>query len=277
MIPLIEKLSKRNYSITVVTNGILLSKDVYLKLKSLDVFISISIDGPTAEANDMIRGNGVFSRVSNNIKKLGLDGNCDNIQIKSIVTRYNYLYINEYFDMCHNFKIKKLNFGFLTPTGRSDKLYDLLSINNSERILFVERLTNMSKQYKDIEIVYPMITDVCPIIDFSQKQTLKIASNGSVFPCPIIIDSKYAIGNIYTDYPDEMLMGKAHSIISMNFRERENNYKCAKCALNRLCKAGCPVFASYFHDDINSDDNCCYYRKKRLLKLNRLNNQLLDK
>lgn len=259
--PLIELLRFQNISVMVVTNGTLLTKEMYSFFKEFQVSLSISLDGPTQESNDKIRGTGVFQRVYNNIKAISLEDDCSDIQIKTIITRYNYFLTDEYLKLCQNLNIKKINFGFLVPTGRCNNSYKQLCLENDECSLFVDRLKSTSKQYKNIVIVYPSVTDICPIIDLSQKQTLKVASNGLILPCPIIVDHQYAIGNIYTDWPDDVLCRERYNALSAAFRNRSNN-SCCKCILKKVCKAGCPVFADYNYHDINREDNCCIYRKK---------------
>jgi len=68
----IKEADKHNINITLNTNGMFLTSKNILRLlseKNISQII-ISLDGPTEESNDKIRGNGVFKIVTKNIRNL---------------------------------------------------------------------------------------------------------------------------------------------------------------------------------------------------------------
>lgn len=260
---LTELLGKYCKKIMIVTNGIKLTKEIYHELKKENIYVSISMDGPDAKSNDKVRGIGTFDKVYSNLKSLQLHPKNDDMQIKTIVTKSNFLLLENFFYLCKSLHIKNLNFGFLDPTGRGNSIYNEFSLSTEERKKFIKELDLCSKRHPSINVTFPDVADICPILDLSNKQTIKIDAQGYIFPCPIIVNKKYAIGNIYSTHLDELLYSNNHINISKIFNKRFMNNDCMKCILNPICKGGCPIFAEYFYGDIFNKDNQCEFRKNR--------------
>ena len=74
-------------SVTVDTNGFLFH-DFLTNVKTSDLdFLSFSLDGPTPEINDMLRGNGVFQTCTTNLRSAVASG--FNVSLIYTVSRYN--------------------------------------------------------------------------------------------------------------------------------------------------------------------------------------------
>ena len=74
-------------SVTVDTNGFLFH-DFLTNVKTSDLdFLSFSLDGPTPEINDMLRGDGVFQTCTTNLRSAVASG--FNVSLIYTVSRYN--------------------------------------------------------------------------------------------------------------------------------------------------------------------------------------------
>ena len=99
-------------------NGDLLENDEFKKLDE----ITFSLDGPTAEINDQLRGKGTFNKCVANIKKaVSLDYNvnitcCIHKQLLE-TNKKGYLFLEEMIDFASSLGVKRINFHDLFKTG----------------------------------------------------------------------------------------------------------------------------------------------------------------
>jgi len=61
---------RMGYSLLVSTNGTLVTDDFARRARQLGLQVQVSIDGPTAEVNDRVRGKGAFERIRRGIETL---------------------------------------------------------------------------------------------------------------------------------------------------------------------------------------------------------------
>lgn len=117
---ILEYASQKKYTLSLATNGILLTDNKIENIKRANVrLVQISLDGTKCQ-NDDIRGRGVFEIVLKNIKKL--QANNIAVGVATIVTNENRLYIN---NMIHQLSILKLEYIRLQKIIKSDMNNDI--------------------------------------------------------------------------------------------------------------------------------------------------------
>lgn len=128
----------------------LLTREVIGKLKEAGLArLAISLDGPTAEVHDRVRGlEGSYARTVEAIgwaNEAGLD-----IQVHTTVSRHNADHLDRLAAMLHDLKIVMWSVFFLVPLGRG-KQEDLLTGEEFEQVF--AKLYRLSK-----EVSYPIKT-----------------------------------------------------------------------------------------------------------------------
>ncbi|WP_291579789.1 radical SAM protein [Clostridium sp. UBA6640] len=169
--------------------------------------IVFSLEGPTAEINDGIRGKNVFDIVVDNIKKIVdiKDANKLNnlvITVNTVVSKQNYNYIIDMIDFCISLGVNEFNLLQLIEDGNAkDKN---LKISDEEELDLVKNIALKYTTIKDkIKInpkfVMPIVVDYCEKmfdLEFPKYAhgcgagtTFCFLNNkGELFPCDRYVD-----------------------------------------------------------------------------------------
>lgn len=136
---IIREIKDKNKFCDLMTNGTLLTDSILRKLVQFELDrILISLDGPSAKVNDKIRGQGVFYRVINSIKKLNyykekLNSTEPKIQISSVVNSYNYDKLYEMFSLVRELNVDELELHQMLIYDDTEKCVKDLILNERER------------------------------------------------------------------------------------------------------------------------------------------------
>lgn len=170
--------------------------------------IVFSLEGPTAEINDKIRGKNVFKPVVNNIKKV-IDIKNKNklddlsITINTVVSNQNYDYIMDMLDFCLELGANEFNLLQLIEDGNAKNKN--LKISDEQELELVKNIAYKYKEVKDkikinTKFVMPIAEDYCKEVlnlDFPKFShecgagtTFSFINNkGELFPCDKYINS----------------------------------------------------------------------------------------
>jgi len=260
-IELLEYTRKRfKGHIGIMTNGTLFTKENISIIVMLVDSIDISIDGIDEETCAKIRGKGVFSKVMNSVKMLHKEG-FRKISLSMVVTRQNQPHIQQFFELNNQLGTKPMLRTF-SPIGRGEANRTELEIDRNN----INKETINGKQ--------PTRTSTSDIKVCScgaLKRTMYIDYFGNMFPCPILFDKKYSLGNIleqkelshfFTD--GEVKKTKAYD----NFLQLypQNYPECKDCDVNLFCWS-CLHHIDMLQRGIISKNIRCEERKKQLQDL----------
>ncbi len=121
--------------VALATNGTLITKEVAKRLKKLDIYVEISLDGASAKIHDEFRGvPGMFDKTINGIK------NCVEAGLYTCVattaTKHNLNEIQETYEITSSLGCKRQMIFNFVPTGRGVNMIDLdLSPEEREQLL----------------------------------------------------------------------------------------------------------------------------------------------
>lgn len=169
--------------------------------------IVFSLEGPTAEINDLIRGKNVFNVVVKNIKniiKLKKEYELQNIRlsVNTVISNKNSDFIEDMIDFCVDLGIDEINLLQMIDEGNA-KDKDLL-LSDEQEIDLVNKVAIKYNQLKDKIIIQPKF--VMPIVRDYCKKILKldfpkyihgcgagttfafINNLGQLFPCDRYVD-----------------------------------------------------------------------------------------
>lgn len=236
--------SKMN--LVIATNGMIVTDKLIKLLNEDGVNIQISLEGNDEESHDFIRGKGTFSVVSNNLKKLLDKGFNEKITISTTVHNKNLNIIDDIVRWCIERKIKRIALKKLLYIGRGmnnrsivsncgyDLFIDVLSpkldqYRNSIRIDGAPSITKFNLE-KMVNLEYP-----CPL-----GENIKVDTEGNVFPCQLLSDKEYAIGNIFVNKLSDILFGdKFIELLEVSKNRTYKIQKCNSCNFLHFCKGGC--------------------------------------
>ncbi len=248
---------KKQLAISVVSNGLLLTKELIQKLNkvSLDTFW-ISLDG-LEENHEMLRGKTTFKRTLEalNLLKKYYKGKT---AIRISLNKFNVGDYKELIKIAENYNIDLIRFTPIISFGRAKN--EDLTINQEQYITF---LKNIKKVKSKVEIVYPNKPTPQKIWIGTNgfgchcgKEAIWVDEVGNYSPC-IFWGSKYILGNIkeksYMDLWKESLI----------VADITGNKVCQSCKNYKICRAGCRVRSLYEYGNLDEVDPLCPLKKNK--------------
>lgn len=180
IIQLLEYTRERfNGTIGIMTNGTLFTKENISKIIPLVDSIDISIDGIDEDTCALIRGQGVFSKVVNAVELIQEEG-FKNFSLSMVLTRENQPHTQEFYKLNQRLGTKPMLRAF-SPIGRGGVNRSELEIDRTEENLQESKIDNSDMK-------------VCSC--GALKRILYVDYSGNMFPCPVLFDKKYSMGNI---------------------------------------------------------------------------------
>jgi len=233
----IEYSLKKVPNVILSTAGYFVDKKIIKKLKEVGLKeVFISIDGPTAEKHEKIRGKGTFQKTCDAVSRFSDEGFC--VTVSFVVTSETYTDIPEMLSLCERLGAKRLFLLNFIPEGRGKAVRNLCL--TPEMLKYV---MNSLRSYRgQVEVVLdcslktdfsdlPEECSICPAgVTFA---TIKV--NGDVFPCGFLREYEFfKAGNIYEErFYDIWVDNKRFRY----FRNKLNG--CDSCAIYSYCRGGC--------------------------------------
>lgn len=264
----VEKCVK-NMELSMVSNGLLLTKERALKLKELGVAIAISVDGFTEEANSMrvdVAGNNVFNRI---LKTLDM---CKNIGVgvslsvtlseETIKDTSAILKLVDKYDVSSfGFNIMMSDENFVIPQEYNEKAAQFIIdefVELRKRGIYEDRIMRKLKSFTKSQVYF----SDCAATGGGQ---IVIAPNGQVGICHGCLHNKqYFVSNV----DDKEFNASRHKdFIEWSQLTPINKEECQDCPALGICGGGCPINAMHLkksntiHD---LDERFCTHSKLTL-------------
>ncbi len=174
-------------TITVDSNGYLFH-DLLTKISPTDAVLSFSLDGPTAEVNDPIRGKGVFATCTANLQKavaLGFD-----VSVIYTVSQMNIHHLAGMPELLTKLGVKRFFIQVIGIRGKSANTTDKLQISPDQWLSAIPPVATAAAA-AGIHVIYPKVfleegeQFACAGI---KAENLFIFPNGRVYQCPLCED-----------------------------------------------------------------------------------------
>lgn len=186
----IEKAKDLGFAVTVDSNGFLFNNILEKSNPKLLDYLSFSLDGPDAEVNDPIRGNGVFDVCTGNIKKAVSMGY--NVSLIYTVSRKNLKHLERMVPLLKELKIQKFFIQVIGLRGNSASA----STDETSQVTWQEWLDVVPEVAKSaakegIHVTYPKV-----FLDKDEHfqcagnvaENYFVFPNGRVYQCPLCED-----------------------------------------------------------------------------------------
>ncbi|MDP3057154.1 MAG: radical SAM protein [bacterium] len=248
---IIERATKEGVSVSLSTNGILVTKRRAAKLSRTGLsVIQVSIDGPET-IHDFIRGKGVYEKAIRAITILKNQGM--NVRCAMTVNNLNFDKIEETFLAVYDLGIDWFIAFRCMQEGRANSLSKLTS---DQLRIATETLVLLEKKYPKM-ISYEKLVFFPFLIDQSIKairgceagrSICNITFDGKITPCP---HSRLPVLGNLTNNNIRSIWEKTNPF-SMDIVQ-----ECLVCKFSLSCNGGCKgISMSKFGDDVHADQTC---------------------
>lgn len=271
---ILEYASFRGLSLTVLTNGTLISREWAAVLAGYDTTIQISIDGSNADIHDPIRGRGSFDSSLCAIRWLQDAGMSQRINISTTITQQNVDDLPGIIRLAERIAVRKVRFLPVYRVGKAKDQWDCVGrdLNPQRYEQFYQNVASLKRE-KDCRVevscglsgfMLRMPTESsaddiwCPV---GRRLVVDVA--GDLFPCALMMRSQFKLGNIYENTLAEALHSKEMAAVCKSLVARRVKIeKCSDCCWRNLCQAGCMGQALDHTGSIWETDHFCDYRKR---------------
>lgn len=255
--------------------------------------IIISLDGATEKVNDFIRGNGVYKRVLNNIKKLALHNLKTKIYINSTLNKEGIENLFDFIDFAKsNPIVNQISISIPALQGNA-----LLQNENyfSSNELYIEQIEKLLDELKKQQesLINKFVFDVPPYIseDFKKRfgyisilnksycmggtKSYYLNPEGDLFPCNLNVGESYfkslnpkninLIKNDVEKVLSNEIFNEFYKKTKILERNNDINTICNKCKFYKegFCLPSCPL-----ESDNKYPDMCKYYIDKNSAEVN---------
>ena len=226
----VKYIHKLGITWSVNTNGTLITNKIAEDLLSCDPqVITVSLDGPDKNSNDLVRGNGVFDKVCKNIARLVKIRNQMNkktrIVISATLVQQSINRVDQMVKLSNELGVNSLILSSLRMMGRAKGSANKLAINSNIKIMAAQKIAKKAKindQHVQLGFLTPIeIEDLneelgtdFPIYDSSCGALIDkgfIQPDGSLFPCQSLTDT--------ADLPKVLGTMTRKSLINYEFNE----------------------------------------------------------
>ncbi len=246
---LLGELKERGQRVWLLTNGTLLTPSVARWLAGCVDRVSVSLDGTTAAVHEKVRGAGTFSAVLRGIKSLQGEG-FTRIGIVPTIRRDN---LTEIFDLdrfAETLHVTVDSRCLFTARGSAAfckddyevSMDDLIRAANAE----MRRRLRRGDDFRKAPACAQTITDfVQPQLRRcgAGQEKLSIDVDGSLYPCQLLHEREFHLGNILSFQDLNQLIRGPHALQVARFTaDRADNVgACRACDVRRFCGGGCVV------------------------------------
>ena len=251
LIKYITKTKKRE--LIILTNATLFDDSKIAALKKLvnpRLLMQVSLEGPTAEIHDKLRGKGSFDKAVEGIKKLIAIGVTP--IVSTAISRLNEKDIAKTSRFLSKLGIKEHNVLWMHAKGRgASNLNDLFVPSDT----IAHAMKKLKKEYKEQEMIFDNVeslkvrvrtkrgrkNDLCN----NCYEKLCVNADGNVYPCASLNgDKNFNAGSVRKKTLKDIWL---HSGAMERGRENsvQNKVECRECYLRYFCGGGCTSHSYY--------------------------------
>lgn len=239
-----EYANKINMHLYIVTNGSMLNKDTFERMKPFMDLLSFqfTFDGFNMETHAKYRGRDNYSKIKYCISHMIDSGYTDHMFIRYNITSYNFSEVYDFLEYCAKMRCRTVSLSYILNQGRANK--EMLVTESQTKV--VKALVDKAKsKFTDLSIKFtekPVVTCPYALVKPNQELTFlpRIDSDGNVYPCQVEVNPDFIIGNIYRDdLLNIMHSRKFHEYIAFVTEKENRNAECQNCTFSMLCGGGC--------------------------------------
>ncbi len=243
-------------TVTIITNGTCISREVLGELAGFADSISVSFDGYSAEATPHIRGVQRFDQLVDAVRLIREAG--IPAHIIPTIHRKNVHDLSRYTALAAELGVT-MNYSLLScECGPEGELASLIPDEAALEALADELLALGSA---------PALSGAPVGLNLAVRTScgaghreISVAADGTVYPCHMLHRPEYALGNLHRESLDAILQREApHWRATLYSRNVE---ECSSCRHRLLCGGGCRARSVYAKGNLTSCDSYCAFMKR---------------
>lgn len=240
----------KGFKVLVSTNGLLLSDEMILRLShyAANLKISVSLDGPTAEVHEIIRGEGTFERTVGTIRKLAASEIF--VGVNMFVHQDNVNLIEETLRLAETLGVRAFNCLNLMRVGRANSRRSQRELSRiTEHVLYGKLFSILrhNPQYQELMKNSTFANQIMGIAGgvkshycgIGTNRAIYVRADGSIYPCPDTALPRFCLGNVRKEQLHDIW---ENSPLLRELRQLDvdtMNPICAKCDVRYFCGGNC--------------------------------------
>jgi len=253
---LLEYAHRLFQEVTLLTNGILVDKEIAKKIALNTDLVQVSLDGPDEQTNRQIRGTGSFAGAVKGIRLLKSAG--VNVLIVCTVTRINIPKLPKMALLAQTLGVE-LGSSIFLATGYGACNERCLSPAWQDLMQdFREEIFQLNKDDKIDGSQYTATSNLrIGLSCGSGVQMISVAPDGTIYPCHVLHKPEFAIGNILSC--GRLIDTLNTSSVTKKFRRLDVDHKigCKKCDVRYFCRGGCIAQGFASNGKLDGKDKFC--------------------
>jgi mycofactocin radical SAM maturase len=250
---LMDYANKKGIVTCISTNGTLIDDEVARRLDNRMVYIQVSMEGATAESNDVIRGKGSFQKALSALESLRRRD--IEVSVNTVLTKLNLPELDLIKELAASYGAK-FRVSRFRPSGRGRRTWARLNVTKEQMSSFSGWLSeNMDVSTGDsffsvsAEDRRSLGLNMCGAC----KLTCCVSPVGEVYPCAFLQERDFLAGKL----PEESFAFIwENSTVFDSFRRLEIK-SCESCTRFDYCHGGCPAIAYHSQRKLGFPDPGC--------------------
>ncbi|MFH1112416.1 MAG: radical SAM protein [Pseudomonadota bacterium] len=256
------------------TNAVLLTEPDVKALERLSdgrLFLQVSLEGPTADTNDVVRGAGSFQRIVEGLHRLVEAGLGMNTRLAFTEMRHNFDHLPRMFDLAEEMGLGRIITGTMVCGGRAAKDNGLAMPTPGQYRRLLDRY-HSDMRFRD---AYRERGNIAAIewhkakSDSAQPgctciETPFISAAGRMYPCVMLLCDEYSVENVHSRGLEETICSALDlwsRLPEIHRRRRAALESCEGCPGRSHCNGGCMGRAYAAAGDFMSPEDRCSLRR----------------
>lgn len=249
----------RDVGMKFSTNGTYIDRSAAGRLACMDhLDIQVSIDGATADVNDLVRGAGSHSAALAAMRHLA-EAEFGPFKVSIVATRHNIGQLDEFKALADDFGAQ-LRITRLRPSGRGVDSWDELHPTQAQQPrLYHWLLERPDVLTGDSFFHLSALGEPLPGLNLcgAGRVVCLIDPVGDVYACPFVIHGEFLAGNVRNEGGFTKVWTDGEVFTSL--REPDNPGACASCGSYDTCQGGCMASKFFVGLDVTDPDPECVH------------------
>lgn len=240
--------------VCVLTNGTVDASATVADLAGVVSAVSVSFDGPSADARAWVRGAQRFETLAAFVRQLREAA--IPVVITATIHGRNLDDLAAYQALAEAWGAQ-VNFSLLSPpAGRADSLHDLVftdeGLRRAASALWAAADSGTGASLSDEAVGAGLL---CRGTCGAGCRTISVGADGTVYPCHLMHDERFALGNVRGQSLDEILRGPQTAAFAA--LTPDDLADCAACEVLPFCGGGCRARAVAAGNGLRGKDAYC--------------------
>ncbi|HEV7205367.1 MAG TPA: mycofactocin radical SAM maturase [Jatrophihabitans sp.] len=243
---LVDYATEHHVGVKFSTNGVKIDAAVAQRLAASDyVDVQISLDGATAEVNDVVRGPGSYDTALRAMQHL-YDAGFKGFKISVVMTRHNVNQLDDFKAIADRFDAQ-LRITRLRPSGRGADVWNELHVTAEQQRELYDWLVAHGSNVLTGDSFFHLAAfgDALPGLNLcgAGRVVCLIDPVGDVYACPFAIHENFLAGNVRAEGGFTSVWRQSELFTEL--RQPQSGGACTSCSAYDACRGGC-MAAKFF-------------------------------